>query len=114
MPTENFSAPDVPASVGLRLLDIGESILAKDPRSRAPRGAAITFRSTTTMNRITQPPMHLAGIAALAFTLGLAPPSWADDRPPPALEGRVVAIGIPGVSAISVVGTLSLPGGHLR
>jgi hypothetical protein len=57
--------------------------------------------------------MHVAGIAALALTLGLAPPSWARDRPAPTLEARIVAIGIPGVSAISVVGTF-LSGGPIH
>jgi hypothetical protein len=97
--------------VGLRLLDMGEPILANDPRSRTPRGA-FTFRSII-MNRITQPTMHVAGVAALALTLGFSPPSWAANRPALTIEGRVVAIGIPGVSAISVVGTF-LPGGPIH
>jgi hypothetical protein len=66
------------------------------------------------MNRITQPPAHISGIAVLAFCLTLVQSSWADGKQPPrALQGRVVAVGIPGASAISVVGVF-LPGGPIH
>jgi hypothetical protein len=55
------------------------------------------------------------GAAMIAFTsLRLAVPAVSHERSEPrALEGRIVAIGIPGVSAISVVGSF-LPGGPIH
>jgi hypothetical protein len=65
------------------------------------------------MNRF-KAAVHFLGMAILAMGIGFVRPSWAGDEPRPlALEGRVVAVGIPGVSAISVVGVF-LPGGPIH
>src|SRR5450755_1647085 len=60
-------------------------------------------------------PMLPTAVALLAFTnVGLAGPAIAHEKPEPrALEARIVAIGIPGVSAISVVGSF-LAGGPIH
>ncbi|HWW81747.1 MAG TPA: hypothetical protein VNY82_19255 [Steroidobacteraceae bacterium] len=66
------------------------------------------------MNRVTQRRAHILGIAALTLGFGSIPATWAEGRQSPlALEGRVVAEGIPGVSAISVVGVF-LAGGPIH
>jgi hypothetical protein len=60
-------------------------------------------------------PILSMGVALPAFTsVGLAGHLIAHENGEPrALEGRIIAIGIPGVSAISIVGSF-LPGGPIH
>jgi hypothetical protein len=60
------------------------------------------------------PGLHKMVAMVTFMSLGLTGRGIADERPEAySLEGRIVAIGIPGVSAISVVGTF-LPGGPIH
>ena len=55
----------------------------------------------------------LAAVVWLAATGRFTIAGAGDHRPQPSLNGRIVAVGIPGVSAISAVGTF-LPGGPIH